>query len=782
MVPFLLLSTSNSILYKCHFYSSSTLKEACTGFLHSALALSPAENPSQRAAQSLLCRMVHYYHLVYLQEGYINNTQRFLHVPDVFTSFGVINLLSLCNVFEMINIVMYTVSDLDRHRFIEARRLCRRMVLWLEAHFIFTGDSGERLDLADDIWMTYLARQIKALVCLQDTLDQRRPASSLPDIKARVAATFNTHQVAIRLQRTADSMTDDFEWPSGHLFTITLRESPGVIPATPSPRSLVVQMPAVLSVLSLPSEILSDIFFWAICDYSPHVPHSSRTQALNLLSITHTSSTFRQVALNNPLLWSFVPFMNGVHQDFFEAMLNRASTIPFHLHVVENVDLIGHPNHHVWNLVVKKRCNIGALSIHVFQGLPGTIAKWLLSLRAPELRECITIFHDAQPIALDLQGFNSGRLFGDYAPYLERLELVNCHLPVDHARFPKLSTVSIRNTTTINPAQQHTLMRLEDLHLWQPSFYLLENLILFTVFDTPHALLDCRKLDLPVLRSLMIVANTAVCYHLATILLYPATCDCCVTIQLPRGRKATRLDAEAAAAAAALFVTREDKYARCWVVMQPRWHAIRFMKGTQLIILKFDFSSLEVTPGPPLALHLMSSNIPLPRSTPYLSHDFFLGKIWGKLADILGDAGILAGVTRLNLDFSPMEIYGPVTAYPLLHGMHNVRCIGTVESPHAWVNPLLPWSLVRGNAFPLLHTLVVRVAEEKPDKVARVNLSTFLYNRQLTYPLAKILFSVAPSFARELGYAFPDAIRICIHDIAYDFPNSVKLDYVVSSH
>jgi hypothetical protein len=75
MVPFLLLSTSNSIVYKCHFFSTSTLQETCTGFLHSSLALSVHDNPSQKAAQSLLCRMVHYYHLVYLHEGYIENKQ-----------------------------------------------------------------------------------------------------------------------------------------------------------------------------------------------------------------------------------------------------------------------------------------------------------------------------------------------------------------------------------------------------------------------------------------------------------------------------------------------------------------------------------------------------------------------------------------------------------------------------------------------------------------------------------------------------------------------------------
>ena len=64
----------------------------------------------------------------------------FLHIPDVFTTDGVVDLLSLCNLFEMINTLIYTLSDLDRHRLIEARRLCRRMIFWLQA-FLRLGNS-----------------------------------------------------------------------------------------------------------------------------------------------------------------------------------------------------------------------------------------------------------------------------------------------------------------------------------------------------------------------------------------------------------------------------------------------------------------------------------------------------------------------------------------------------------------------------------------------------------------------------------------------------------------
>jgi hypothetical protein len=216
--------------------------------------------------------------------------------------------------------------------------------------------------------------------------------------------------------------------------------------------------------------------------------------------------------------------------------------------------------------------------------------------------------------------------------------------------------------------------------------------------------------------------------------------------------------------------------------MHPKWHAIRFMKGTQLIVLKFDFAHLEVSPGPPLFLHLMRSNLPALSSTPFLSRDFFLGNIWGKMAEILGDAGILGTVATLNLDFDPLDFYGPVTAYPLMHGMQSVISIGALESAFVWANPLFSWTLVSGDVFPRLQTVVVRLQEEEFDISARKNLSNYLFNRQLLYPIPRVLFSVAPALTRELGYAFPDVIRICLHDITQDFPKSVKVDWIVASH
>jgi hypothetical protein len=103
------------------------------------------------------------------------------------------------------------------------------MVSWLQAHFIFTGNSGERLDVCDDIWLPYLARQIKALGSLQTNLGQRYPTSSLPDIQAKVADCLDHHVVTPYLQQTTEITVDDFSWPSTHGFIVAVRETPGII-------------------------------------------------------------------------------------------------------------------------------------------------------------------------------------------------------------------------------------------------------------------------------------------------------------------------------------------------------------------------------------------------------------------------------------------------------------------------------------------------------------------------------------------------------------------------
>ncbi|KAJ2911853.1 hypothetical protein MD484_g8560, partial [Candolleomyces efflorescens] len=540
-------------------------------------------------------------------------------------------------------------------------------------------------------------------------------------------------------------------------------------------------MPAVLSILLLPPEVLSVIFYWTVCDLQPHVPHSVRSQAYDLLSISHTSRYFRRVALDDPLLWSFVPFMTGCHEDFFAAILRRASPIPLHLQIVENAQLHQRPNNRTWSLLVRNRSNIGFLSLHVAHGVSGCLAKWLLSTRAPELRECVVMFHGAQPVSLNLQNFNNGCVFDNYAPVLKTLDLVNCHLPPNHARFPQLSTFSIRNTCIVDPTE--SLARLEDLHLWKPSFSGLRSLVLFTAFATPPIDISNRvALELPLLSSLMVIANATVCHQLANMLRFPSNCDRIITVQLPRGRKSTRRDAEEAAMAAASFIPKGIVYSRSWIVMHPKLHTIRFMKETQLIVMKFDLAHLEVMRGPPLVLHLMRSNLPALASSPFLSRDLFLGNIWRKMAELLSDAGVLEMVTSLNLDFHPLDPYGPVTAYPLMYGMQNVLSIGALESTHVWANPLFSWTLVSGDVFPKLQTIVVRLQEEELDMSARKCLSTYLFNRQLVHPIPKVLFSVAPALRQQLGYAFPDAIRICLRQITQDFPKSIMIDWIVAAN
>ncbi|RXW13935.1 hypothetical protein EST38_g11919 [Candolleomyces aberdarensis] len=231
LVPFFLLSTKPSIFHTCRFISTSTLQSTCTGFLVSAASGEPSDNQAQLAAHTLLRRLVHYYHLVYLQPDYLLNQEDFPHVPNVLTWEGIITLLSLCNVFELSNAILYTLSDLDRHRNIEARRLCRRMISWLDARLIFTGAHQNRLNVYHGVYLLYLARQTKALVAYREIVEQRTSCPNPGILRAKVESTFK-NQIALhaKMNELEGWTADGFGWPSDLTFDVTIRESPGAVP------------------------------------------------------------------------------------------------------------------------------------------------------------------------------------------------------------------------------------------------------------------------------------------------------------------------------------------------------------------------------------------------------------------------------------------------------------------------------------------------------------------------------------------------------------------------
>ncbi|KAJ2912705.1 hypothetical protein MD484_g7708, partial [Candolleomyces efflorescens] len=229
MTPFFLLSTEPSIVHTYHFIATSTLQSTCAGFLVSAITIEGSKNQAQTAAHALLRRLVHYYHLVYLEPDYFLCHPDYPHVPNVLDWGGIIALMSLCSLFELSNALLYTLSDLDRHRTIEARRLCRQMVSWLDARLIFVGAHRKRLNAYYDIFLPYLARQTKALVAYSHLVEERMP--SFPGtLRAKIEATFRDHTALHAKMKDIDGWKPDgFGWPSDLVFDISIRESPGTV-------------------------------------------------------------------------------------------------------------------------------------------------------------------------------------------------------------------------------------------------------------------------------------------------------------------------------------------------------------------------------------------------------------------------------------------------------------------------------------------------------------------------------------------------------------------------
>lgn len=95
------------------------------------------------------------------------------HLPDLGSFDGVVDLLSLCNLMELSNILFPAKNLMHptlREQFIQARLLCRKMVDWMGCNLEFHTQDGKYLDFQTNVCAFYLARQAKALVASKASL------------------------------------------------------------------------------------------------------------------------------------------------------------------------------------------------------------------------------------------------------------------------------------------------------------------------------------------------------------------------------------------------------------------------------------------------------------------------------------------------------------------------------------------------------------------------------------------------------------------------------------
>lgn len=178
--PHLVVTTKASICYGAHFYASSTLRSTCHGILHTFIACSLLTNTEHtKASRELLRRLLMFYYKAFLSDyavdgpsGKAMSSQYKGDIPDIFTFDGLIDILSLCNLMELGNVIHYEtytdkgMNSFERRRMITGRTFSRLVKSWLaaniEIHHLHEYPSP--VSFEDDIFYPYLASQASALL------------------------------------------------------------------------------------------------------------------------------------------------------------------------------------------------------------------------------------------------------------------------------------------------------------------------------------------------------------------------------------------------------------------------------------------------------------------------------------------------------------------------------------------------------------------------------------------------------------------------------------------
>ncbi|KAF6748653.1 hypothetical protein DFP72DRAFT_853295 [Ephemerocybe angulata] len=230
--PYAVIASDNSICEMGYYMATSTLRRTCYGFLHSFATLPLDHNPTHDVAWTILCRLVHYYHMIYTGGVFSSNPHECAHVPNILNPTGLLDLLSLINIIELaevLNYARYFVADggppdyRSRH-ILEVRRLSRDIVKWLESHLNLRTEGGRPLGLTTDIWHPYIARQLKATMYHAAHNESKSTGSVTPDKMRRLIRQVysETSGVRIQLERLNAWVPDSFEWADIVPFTISL--------------------------------------------------------------------------------------------------------------------------------------------------------------------------------------------------------------------------------------------------------------------------------------------------------------------------------------------------------------------------------------------------------------------------------------------------------------------------------------------------------------------------------------------------------------------------------
>ncbi|KAJ2912710.1 hypothetical protein MD484_g7707, partial [Candolleomyces efflorescens] len=527
---------------------------------------------------------------------------------------------------------------------------------------------------------------------------------------------------------------------------------------------------------AFPTELIRAILTNVVeCNTDLLIP-SRRAQAQDLLSITHVNSRLRLVALKDATLWSQVVYLNGIHEEFLQAILHRSASLPLALAFIEDDTLPYGPG---LQSIVAQLPRLQYLHIDIPEQFEGGLAKLIISMAAPLLRHCVIRFHGDRNVCMN-QGV---RLFNGNAPVLESLDLLNCHLIPNHPSFD-LVVFSIRYLgpdPVETDAHPSPFMSIRDFVEWQGHFRLTTGMILSNCIVPVESVVavSLAEVQLPVLKSLLIGASPVVCEQLARILRYPDNCNVSLNILLPQGRPIFPDDVQGSVLAACLFVLPGEIFKRCWLVVRHESSSIRLLSKTgRFLALRFDFAFIEPgVPGvfKPVALCMQATNYVLssiPGNFTLSAIGILFHALWSTLATRL--APTIAGVACLHLAFHHRETFLMVGLSTFLSTMPLVQ-IAIFETPGVW-GDLKFLCIVFRNVFPELRTIGIRLRKDLITD-AKFGLATFLKYRQCRgVSIKTVQFSLAASLTKSMGFARTDGIRAMLGDLTAGFPRDVAIE------
>ncbi|KAF6745568.1 hypothetical protein DFP72DRAFT_856348 [Ephemerocybe angulata] len=513
--------------------------------------------------------------------------------------------------------------------------------------------------------------------------------------------------------------------------------------------------PSYSSILAFPPELLAKIVANTLDPPALVDPiFNPSGNAMELLNISHVSSFFRQVTVGEPALWAMAPYLNAVHQDFLETILERSQPYTFNLSFMEDGSLT--EDDQIWRLALSHFHRVSRLHIEAMVVSEGDLLVSLFSKSAPSLTECIIQFFGNRTVALcDL----SSHPFNDDAPNLRKLDLTNCSVRVRHyPAFAALRDVTVVHLVDEVQHDDRTLLPIDDFIQCRNKLNSLQSLTLHSCIQDPDPESSTRlssqdSIYLPSLKHFVLKSTIDGCHGLGKILRLPETCSRSITVTFPLHWEPEQLgDAVRAAEAVASFIPSLE-YTVCAGGIRGSVPSMRlFIAGQRYptVTIRFGISAPDAHPD----------------------MDLFLLQVGRGLASTLATPLSTIKFLHMHLDGVKTSLVGYLLR-PLIKIMKNLEEF-VAQGPDVWANGTIVWILDYSIA-PNLKKLRVPLDDMMHSAAALRGTAQFLLVRP---EIREVTFGVSPSITEEMGHAASDGIRCLIRDVSKDFPGSLVLDWI----